>query len=387
MKKISIWRQSVLLYTPVNAGRRRLHKREDFMDEFINQPVFLLCVVATVVTLLFFFSLPSVGSPTNERILIEMVDGVLMLRAAHFPAYSAGVLYGLSVFTRIRARRCPDGKVRVLMLKQHLKRLKETAHHCFPNKKDVVLAHAVGWEKQLFAAVREYFKRGGDPNWCYIHIEIGPTSGGGAMLRAAQAQLQTYIAVSAELPLYGNGLVLSPEREFFRPKGVLTPWKVKGLYAELFQLKQRARSRLAAAGVVLKVGTDVETVLFNQEGHVVELGCANLVLVDESNKTLFMSAEHHRFSGLTEWLVVQYVVLGLLGSGWKVKKVPITEDMLRTLPAASLGTAGGIVRILSYDGETLPESSVIPRLQELHSQAWNGEVWSNVFLSSVIPEC
>lgn len=356
------------------------------MEDLINQPVFWLCVVAMVVTFLFLRSLPSVGSPTNERILIEMVDEVLMHRAAHFPAYSAGVLYGLSVFTRIRARRCPDGKVRVLMLQWHLKRLKETALHCFPEKTDVVLAHAVGWEQQVFAAVREYFKRGGDPNCCYIHIEIGPTSGGGAMLRSAQAQLQTYIAVSAELPLYGNGLVLSPEREFLRPKGALTRWKVKGLYAELFLLKQRARQRLAAAGVVLQAGTDVETVLFNQEGHVVELGCANLVLVDEPNKTLFMSAEQQRFSGLTEWLVVQYVVFGLLGSGWKVKKIPITEDMLRTLPAASLGTAGGIVRILSYDGDTLPESSVIPLLQQCYLRAWNGEVGNNLFLSSVIPE-
>jgi len=308
---------------------------------------------------------------------LDYINGQMVDDAA-LPAGSAGVLYGLSVFTRIRACAGQDGSVRVFALDAHLDRTASAAKARF-DLSDQMRQHVFLWKEWILRAVRDYLAQGGDAASCYLHLGFGPFGGAKGMLKAEVGGLCTHIFVESQSPLYGRGLYATRDMEWPRPWDVSSPYKLAANYGALFELKRRGRERIEGKRVSVPLDCAIETVLTDAfTGNVAEFGCANAGAI--IGNTVHLAPLSRRFVGITEQVVLLLAERHL--------RLRVAYDLtISTLAQGgfAMGTAGGVVPLLWFEGEAVPRNQIVSELGVLYQLIREGSLPGSIVWTTVVP--
>lgn len=286
-------------------------------------------------------------------------------------------MYGRGVLDRLRGFRGSDGQMRIIALVGHLERTRKSAERVFG--REFSLEEAERWKQWIICAVRE---SGLDCPYIHLGIVRFETQQGATMLqRQGGGKVGVFIYVETAPALYGDqGLIVSSENRYPRPDGVLCDVKGTGLYAELIQLKARARSRLPDEDPAR-----VEALLFAQSafrsaGHgrvrvatddstlVAEYGCSNAFALDETGVLHLPDSGVRFFHGLTVRIVE--VLYKAYNPGGRIQH-DLRRNHLR-YGGGSAGTAGGVVPVVKLDGSRCIQDDRFAMLQAQYLRLCNG---------------
>jgi len=308
---------------------------------------------------------------------LDYIDGERVENAA-LAAGSAGVLYGRSAFTRMRACMGPDGNMRLFALDGHINRTAAAARLMFGESHELRGLMFV-LREWLLRAVREYVAVGGATDMCYLHFGVGPFQDASGMLKSDIGTFSSYMFVEEQPPLYGRGLYATHDPDWPRPWDILSSCKTASNYGALAQYKDNGRARVKKLGVVVPDDCAVETVLMDEySGRVAEYGCANAGAII-GNK-VHLARITRRFIGLTEQAVL---VLAERHLGLKLEYDLSVEHLAEG--GFSMGTAGGVVPLVWYEGKPVQPNPTIGKLQQLYLQLRHGLLPQSKAWTTVVP--
>lgn len=254
--------------------------------------------------------------------------------------------YGFGVFEGIRCYRCADGKGRIFRLKEHLRRLYDSA-------KIIRLKMPVD-ENALFEACRAIIRENG-----LVEGYIRPIAflGEGKMgLGAFDNTVHTVVAAWKWGAYLGDEGIKNGIRakisSFSRihPNANMARAKVCGQYVNSILAKREA----------LDSGYQ-EAILLDQRGYVAEASGENLFLVRD-NRIVTPSRSSPILSGITRDAVIQMAK----GEGYVVKEGTFTRDELYIADEVFLtGTAAEITPIREIDDRSIGTGKAGPITQNI----------------------